>query len=321
MLKACFLVKYPPIEGGVSMHSYWLARGLAERGNQVHVVTNAAEVEPEYRMYMDQEDGEWYEPRFESMGGLVSVRNVEPLGRDMTHIPQSNPFVTKLASVATDVIRRHDCDVIFAYYFEPYGMAAALASQWTGKPFILRHAGSDLGRLMRQRDLNTAYREILHRASRIWTAMTPEPFLAIGIEKERLWSHAAFRVPGIFSPEAPPLDVNAFLARLAVSETTGAGERTRNPRPFDASRPTIGIYGKVGEVKGSFDLIEALATLKEQGLHFNFLALTQGRALPGFEQAVRERGLEDRTWILPFIPHWRVPSFIRACTAVCFLRA
>jgi hypothetical protein len=38
-----------------------------------------------------------------------------------------------------------------------------------------------------------------------------------------------------------------------------------------------------------------------------------------FAQAVREHDLEDVTWLLPFIPHWHIPQFIRACTAVCFL--
>jgi hypothetical protein len=51
-MKVCCLVKYPPIQGGVSMHSYWMARRLAQRGHQVYVVTNAAEVEGDYRMAM-----------------------------------------------------------------------------------------------------------------------------------------------------------------------------------------------------------------------------------------------------------------------------
>ena len=85
------------------------------------------------------------------------------------------------------------------------------------------------------------------------------------------------------------------------------------------SKPTIGIYGKVGDVKGSFDLLNGLALLKRQGLDFNLLALTQGRTLPAFQQAIRDLDLHDRTWTLPFLPHWKVPGFIRACTAVCFL--
>ena len=49
-MKICILGKYPPIEGGVSTQTYWLARGLAQRGHHVHVITNADEVEDMFRM-------------------------------------------------------------------------------------------------------------------------------------------------------------------------------------------------------------------------------------------------------------------------------
>src|SRR5262245_19120910 len=164
MMRACFIVKYPPIEGGVSMRSYWLARDLAERGHQIFLVTNAAEVEPEYRIVLDDEDRDWYQPRFPASGGFVKVRNTQPMTDAMTHIPLANPFVTKLSSLATEMIRQHGCEVVFAYYLQPYGIAAYLASQWTGTPYMLRHAGSDLGSLMKQPGLTTAYREIVRQA-------------------------------------------------------------------------------------------------------------------------------------------------------------
>lgn len=92
-------------------------------------------------------------------------------------------------------------------------------------------------------------------------------------------------------------------------------------KPFDPSLPTIGIYGKVGEVKGSFDLLQALSQLHSSGVRFNFLALTQGRmpTIQRFVKSIEECGLEPVTWLLPFIPHWGIPNFIRACTAVCYL--
>lgn len=319
-MKACFLIKYPPIEGGVSMRGYWMARDLAERGHQIYVVTNANEVEDEYRMYMDEDDRQWYEQHFESSGGFVKVRHTQPLSDAMMHIPLSNPFVAKLASVATQIIRRHGCEVIFAHYLQPYGLAAYLASLWTGVPFVVKHAGSDLGRLMKQRDLTTAYREVLKAADCVWGGLgEKEPFLAMGVKEENLWHNAPSRVPLIFSPNAPALDLNSLLKKLAANESEHVRNVLINTSPIDLSKPTIGIYGKVGEVKGSFDLLSALGMLKEQGADFNLLAMTQGRALVGFKRAILENDLQDRTWTLPFLPNWKVPGFIRACTAVCFL--
>jgi glycosyltransferase involved in cell wall biosynthesis len=320
MIRACFIVKYPPIEGGVSMRCYWMARELAQRGHQIFLVTNAAEVEPEYRIYLDEDDRDWYEPQFPNSGGFVMVRNTQPLTDAMMHIPLSNPFVTKLSSIATEVIRRHGCELIFAYYLQPYGMAAYLASQWTGAPYMLKHAGSDLGRLMKQPGLTTAYREILRAADSVWTGSDfTEPFLAMGVNEENIWLGRTPQVPEIFSPQAKPLDLNGFLKKLATLPTEHVHSALINTNPIDLSKPTIGIYGKVGEVKGSFDLLNALRLLKQEGLDFNFVALTQGRALTSFKRAIDELDLQDRTWIFPFIPHWKVPGFIRACAAVCFL--
>lgn len=319
MIKACFIIKYPPIQGGVSMMSYWLARGLAERGHQIHVVTNAMEVEDEYRIYMDEDDRTSYEPRGQN-GGFVQVHHTQTSPYALIHIPLSNPFIAKLSSVATQVVRQHDCDVVFAFYLQPYGLAAHLVSHWTGVPYMVKHAGSDLGRLMKHPMVTTAYREVVKAADSVWTSPAmKDTFLALGVSEEHLWFGRTPQVPSVFNPAAPALDVNAVLQKLALVESDHVRNVLINTNPIDSSKPTIGIYGKVGDIKGSFDLLHALALLKGRGLDFNLVALTQGRSLPAFKQAIHELDLQERTWTLPFLPHWRVPGFVRACTAICFL--
>ena len=49
-MKICIIGKYPPIQGGVSMRTYWHAHGLATLGHEVHVVTNAKEAVSPFRM-------------------------------------------------------------------------------------------------------------------------------------------------------------------------------------------------------------------------------------------------------------------------------
>lgn len=314
-MKICFLGKYPPIEGGVSATNYWLAHGLAKKGHEIHVVTNAREVEPAYRMHLDElsdpADGAHYEPSFPSTGGSVSVHPTEAFSATrMEHIPRSNPFVTKLASVATETIRLHACDLVFAYYYEPYAVAGHLAATWTGAPLVVKHAGSDLDRLMRVPGMATTYKEILRRADAVVTRRRlMGRFLGLGVHPERLRLDQGFGPPrALFNPETPALDVDSVLR--------SAG---RERRSFDPTKPTVGIYGKIGTTKGSFDLVTALGALAADGLDFQFLAMTQGRRLERFQKALADNALEDRTWLLPFLPHWKVPGFIRACTAVCFL--
>jgi hypothetical protein len=55
-VRICIVGKFPPIQGGVSMRTYWAAHALAMRGHDVHVVTNAKEVRPPYRMHMRAQD-------------------------------------------------------------------------------------------------------------------------------------------------------------------------------------------------------------------------------------------------------------------------
>lgn len=316
-MKICFVGKYPPIQGGVSTANYWLAYGLAELGHEVYVVTNAGEVEADYRIRLSEDDLAWYEPEFGPSGRSVRVFQPERLdaGR-MAHIPLANPFVSKLASVATQVVRKFDCDLIFAFYYEPYGVAGYLASLWTKRPLVLRHAGSDLDRLMRTPSLATTYQEILKAADAVVTRVRLLPrFLGMGVPLEKIYSDASFGHPkAVFNPQAEPLDIN-----LQLAATRSGSSAPVNESPFDPGKPTIGIYGKVGLYKGSYDLVATLGNLAAEGLDFNFLAMTQGREFKRFLRELENHGLMERTWLLPFHPHWKVPGFIRSCTAVCFL--
>ena len=90
--------KFPPIEGGVSVQQYWSAHALAQQGHQIHVVTNANEVEPRFRMFMRAED--WLACEGEYPGGFVRVHWTERFGPAQRHIPLHNPFASKLASQA-----------------------------------------------------------------------------------------------------------------------------------------------------------------------------------------------------------------------------
>jgi len=321
-MRICIIGKYPPIQGGVSTINYWIARSLAHRGHEVHVITNADEVEDAFRIFLTQEDKHWYQPRFNH--GSVRVWNTERFGRKYLYIPQANPFVTKLASLATEVVESSSAEVILSYYLEPYAVAAYLVSSWTGTPFIVRHAGSDVGRLLKIDQLSHCYTEILRRAHLIFTSeRLAEFFVSLGVEPDRLYPDPGFSLPrDHFNPQVEPLSINGFLSELAASSPDFVRSILRwRTDPIDVSLPSIGIYGKIADVKGTFDLVKTLAKLKRKGLRFNFIAIAHG--LPErekrFRDAIIEANLEDETRILPFIPHWRIPSFLRSLSAACFL--
>ncbi|HEU5374884.1 MAG TPA: glycosyltransferase [Ktedonobacteraceae bacterium] len=302
------------------MENQWLAYTLAMAGFQVRVITNADEVEPQYRCLP------WspFPTLPEDCLGSITVHSTSKEGR-RHYIPYANPYLSKLAAIASEVIRDFGCDLIYSYYLEPYAVAAHLASRWTGVPYGLRHAGSDVGVLFQSHELQATYREvILAEDFVVATPATYRSFLHLGIQQNQLYLPAPCLPSGVFTPDAAPLNINALLAWMGENlplDSYYDPFRRLAQKPFRESVPTIGIYGKIGTVKGSFDLVEALGHLKSEGVAFQFLTLTQGTTslLAEFALSIEGHGLADVTWLLPFLPHWEIPSFLRTCTAVCFL--
>ncbi|MFC4016005.1 glycosyltransferase family 4 protein [Nonomuraea purpurea] len=308
-MRICAIVKYPPIQGGVSAMGYWTVRGMAEAGHQITVVTNAEAVESDYRIWIPPGDRAMLQGDFPGGG---KVRLTTTAARTPAHIPHSPLYVTKLAARAAEAIRRDHCEIIYSHYLEPYGMAAFLASQWTGVPYVLRMAGSDRTRLLADPELSTAYREILRAADAV--AASPESIQGFEARAEPIPYPPGRFVPACWRA-AEPLDVDAFLADPHVHDHPW----TTNRAPLPADAPVIAVYGKLGEFKGSFDLLRALRRLHDGGRRFSLLVLGGGRDRQAFNEAVRESGLASVTWTLPFLPSWRVPELLRRADAVCVL--
>jgi glycosyltransferase involved in cell wall biosynthesis len=316
-VRICVLGKFPPIQGGVSMRTYWVAHGLAARGHEVHVVTNAKEAQPPFRMHMRVEDWKRCEARYD--GGSVRVHWTDPVDRSQSYIPMAAPYISKLATVAAHVHSERPFDVIYSHYLEPYGVAAHLAAQMTGVPHVARMAGSDAGRLWHHPQLDALYDHVLRSAEAVIAAgKVAERAVRRGVAPDRIAFGGQFAVPeDLFTPDGPALD----LATLRADVATDPHLRDLTWGGFAGDRPHFGVCGKLGENKGSFALLAAMHRLKQAGLDVGLVALAHGR--PAVEKSFRARarklGLADRILQIPFLPHWRIPEFLRGCLAVCCL--
>jgi glycosyltransferase involved in cell wall biosynthesis len=316
-LRICIIGKFPPIQGGVSMRTYRTAHALAARGHEVHVITNAKEVAPPFRMHMRAED--WARCETQRDNGSVTVHWTDPVDRSQTYIPMASPFVTKLAAIAAQVHSDRPFDVIFSHYMEPYGIAGYLASQMTGAPHVVRMAGSDAGRLWHHPQFEAVYDHVL-RSAQIVVAVgeVAERAVQRGVDPGRIASGGGYVLPDdSFTPEGPTIDIGAVRNEIEpnpeLADLLWGG--------FRGETPHFGIYGKLGENKGSFALLDALYRLKLEGLDVGLVALAHGR--PDIERRFRERAREleltDRVLQIPYLPHWRMPEFLRGCLAVCCL--
>jgi glycosyltransferase involved in cell wall biosynthesis len=316
-VRICIIGKFPPIQGGVSMRTYWSAHGLAARGHEVHVVTNAKEAAPPYRMHMREQD--WRRCEAAYADGSVRVHWTDPADRAQSYIPFASPFVTKLASMVARLHAERRFDVIFSHYLEPYGVAGYLASQMTGAPHVVRMAGSDAGRLWRHPQFEPLYDHVLRTAEVvIATGVVAERAVERRVDADRIAAGGAFVVPErLFAPNGPILDLPALRAEVEADPQL----RGLLWGGFAGDRPYFGVCGKLGERKGSYALLAALHRLKRAGVDVGLVALAHGPEAVerSFRARARKLGLADRILQIPFLPHWRVPEFLRGCLAVCCL--
>jgi glycosyltransferase involved in cell wall biosynthesis len=317
-VRICIIGKFPPIEGGVSARTYWGAHDLAARGHEVHVVTNAKEARPPFRMHMRRQDWKRCEAAYGSSGS-VTVHWTDPVDNSQFYIPMASAFVSKLAATAARVHSEHPFDVIYSHYLEPYGIAGHLAAEIARVPHVVRMAGSDAGRLWRHPQLEGLYDHVLRSAATvIATGVVAGRAIKHGVRPERIAAVGGFEVPeDLFRPDGPALDLVALRREVEPDPEL----RDLLWGGFAGELPYFGIYGKLGETKGSFALLAAMQRLKRSGLEGGLVAMAHGwPALEGqFRSRAEELGVADRILQIPFLPHWRVPEFLRSCLAACCL--
>lgn len=134
------LSRYPPLEGGIASRTYWLARGLAERGHQVHVITHPCSAAGEYRIPDSPEAH--HEP--------TNLWIHRPEADVPWHLPEDKEHFIALLELTVEVIRQHRVEFIDTGYLIPYGVIGHLAKQLTGVRHVMRHGGSDIEKFVRR---------------------------------------------------------------------------------------------------------------------------------------------------------------------------
>jgi glycosyltransferase involved in cell wall biosynthesis len=232
-------------------------------------------------------------------------------------------------------VERVDCckpDLIIGWYWEPYGVAASIVGKIFDIPVALVHAGSDLGRLAKQVNLMTTYALCTAEASFVVTSRHPDAQAALDVlrvgGRKRVFFSGSSLPPVYFKPlrsfsfEDIAEPCLAYLQKLL----DGQVDHRRLSAMFErAPRPQVlqvGFFGKIGRVKGTFELIAALNAVAEAGVDFEFVYLAAGEPAQFtevFEMLRRHPRIEERCRILPPLAPWRVPEFLHACDVACFL--
>jgi glycosyltransferase involved in cell wall biosynthesis len=278
-----------------------MAKALGEQGHEIHIVTNALEVENEYR-----EEFELSDPNYQPKN--VYVHSTDPLPTveaNPSHIPFSKMYCEKLASLAIKVIEDYNIDLIDSRYLAPYGVAGYIAKTMTGIPQIISHAGSDLQRLYPSPYLNTVLEKILKKADKIITTTETTAFFTnLGIPDTKISTLAQVYV-----------DTNAFNPRV---EQYNLKQHKINQK--DSPRtPVIAYIGKITnhfETKGLPELLKACSKIDDE---FLLLFVANGNRIEDFKALVKRADLTQKTRFLPFLPPWKIPSLMKTCTCIVSL--
>ena len=121
----------------------------------------------------------------------------------------------------------------------------------------------------------------------------------------------------LFHPDGERLDVDSVVAAANADDEF----RDLAWGGMTPELPVIGLYGKLGPKKGTSELLAAIARLHGAGQRVNLLAMAHGRGAreQEFRDQAVELGLDGYVQQIPFLPHWRVPQFLRRCNVVCCL--
>lgn len=171
-----FIGKYPPLEGGTSTAAYWRINALKKHGINFHVIT-ACPYNCEYVL------------------PVVTQENVTIISNKIPwHIPYSQLLSERLISSALEQMNNNHYDAIEGCYLYPYSYAAYIISLLTGKPLLIRHAGSDLKRLSHYNELSFLTQKIFSHATAIVSYT----------DLKKYWKEAGLSNKIIYSPRYVP---------------------------------------------------------------------------------------------------------------------
>lgn len=297
-MKICFIAKYPPMEGKTSSTVYWLTRALGERGHISHIVTNGWEAATVYRERDAISDPFSYQPKG------VKLHALHPFGYEMLYKrKESGPLYTeRMASRATDVIKKYNLDIIDSSCMFPYNMVGYIAKVFTSKKQILRFEYEDISCFHSTKEISTIFKEISNNADLIVTCYNQKP-KGIQLNKSKIYF-----VPSI------PIDLNIFNPRvkpLSLSKILG------EDKDIPENIPLISFIGKIEPYKGIYYLVEALKKCRED---FRFLIVGDGQDKSRLESYISQnKKMKERTYFANFIPPWKMPSLLNMVTYVANL--
>ena len=254
--KIAFLSKYPPIEGGISSKTYWLARGLALRGHEIHVITHDITAGREYSIKDDMEIPE------DSLNIQVHRTQLDI----PWHIPEDNEYSLSLINTAIRVVNEQEIEILDSGYLVPYGIAGDITKLSTQIPHIIRHGGSDLEKFLKQKHLQPLLNLALSNADAVITNRL----------HVNLFEHLTANL--VFQPPYIP-DESAFVPRNKLQ-----------------LRRRLAVIGKINYHWQHKSLKLIAKIMENLADKFECVIYGQGNGIDSFKESLKQDNLSNFKW-------------------------
>jgi glycosyltransferase involved in cell wall biosynthesis len=295
--RVLFVGKFPPWQGGTSVHGWEAACAFAKEGYKIHVITLRPQFNSGLGTKFNEED-------INTVNGIANLT--------VTYIPVGEQSVATLIGDAAfsllfgEIIRvlKHDhFDLAIGWYFEPFGMATAIACTYKNVPFFLRHAGSDLFRLTESEQLAAAFSQAFATCETLFTNNNNkhlELISRIDLPTNKIIHLKGNKLPDYWQ------DIKQVNNESLASNT----------------KITFMIYGKISPYKGVVELLEVINKLESIGEDTQLLYLAAGspESVKNIEKFLKSKLNNPlRIDVQSAVAPWQVPKVVQNTDFICIL--
>lgn len=306
------------MQGGTAVSTYLLARSLLKEGQLTGVVTSATREPP------------WTRGRASSHPAWSLDTRVVDVSESpgLVHIPQDRPLLSQLIGAVLQEAELSRPDVILGWYFEPFGMAAAIAGQSRNLPVVLVHAGSDIGRLTGDPYLRSSYTMALARAHVLATPAGEAVLKSMGVERVAVME-AQRAAPWHFldsndedsAVDFSDAELRTWSAALPHEARRWIEPRLNVPERCAECTHTFLLLGKSSPMKSIRAAVVSPVQVHERfrtSIHLNLVTGGTTAYMHALAGALRQTSWEH-VGIAPFVAPWSVPTLYRRHDGVLVL--
>lgn len=297
---------YPPMSGGVATSARRVAKGLAEAGEDVMVLT-----------FDNLHDVIVPDTCIEEMDGSVPVRRIGPFflkNRHMTVGALTEKDKAMLRRRAFNqmvrILRRYQPDIILSFYLLNAGFMAQMLGNALDVPVVAGVRGNDIGRNIFDCERFAAIR---------WTVDGAD---AVACVNRHLMRRAIMAFPEIRDKALVTKNgIDAALFEDASHDRAAKRRRLVERMGWDESDLILSFAGSLREKKGVITLMRALRAVNGNGPHVRLFVVGPELGKPEHLMVgdiwddLKERGVIA---LSGQISREEVPDLIAACDVACY---